>query len=137
MDDHMGDDWFGPDAATFGDRVAGAREQAGMTQTELAKRLGVKKSTLNGWEQDLSEPRANKLQMMAGMLNVSITWLLTGEGEGSALPADVGLADETPGDLSQILRDLQGIRVELRAVTERTAKLEKRLRNAIGTRTYE
>ena len=35
------EDWFGPDAATFGDRVAGAREAAGMTQAQLARRLGV------------------------------------------------------------------------------------------------
>ena len=57
-------DWYGPDAATFGDRVAGAREVAAMTQAQLARRLGVKKATLLGWEQDLSEPRANKLSMM-------------------------------------------------------------------------
>ena len=35
-------DWYGPEAATFGDRVAAAREQTGMTQAMLAKRLGVR-----------------------------------------------------------------------------------------------
>ena len=79
-------DWYGPETATFGDRVAGAREAAGMTQSQLARLLGVKKSTLIGWEDDISEPRANKLQMMAGLLNVSIMWLLTGEGDGTANP---------------------------------------------------
>jgi len=64
-------DWFGPESATFGDRVAGAREAAGMTQAQLARRLGIKKTTLSGWEQDLSEPRANRLSMMAGLVNVS------------------------------------------------------------------
>jgi transcriptional regulator with XRE-family HTH domain len=58
-------DWYGPDAATFGDRVAGAREATGMSQAELARRLGVKKATVIGWEDDISEPRANKLSMMA------------------------------------------------------------------------
>jgi len=79
-------DWFGPNMATFGDRVAGAREAAGMSQSQLARRLGVKKSTLSAWEQDLSEPRANKLSMMAGLVNVSIMWLLTGEGDGMTGP---------------------------------------------------
>ena len=42
-------DWFGPEAATFGDRVAGARENAGMSQIELSRRLGVKLVTLQSW----------------------------------------------------------------------------------------
>ncbi len=137
MDEHLNDDWFGPDAATFGDRVAGAREQAQMTQAELAKRLGVKKSTLNGWEQDLSEPRANKLQMMAGMLNVSIMWLLTGEGEGMSAPDDLLGAEDIPADMAHILRELQDIRLEMRASAERAARLEKRLRTMIGAHSGE
>ena len=42
-------DWFGPDAATFGDRVLGAREKSGMTQVQLSRRLGIKLSTLQAW----------------------------------------------------------------------------------------
>jgi len=118
-------DWYGPEAATFGDRVAGAREAAGMTQAQLARRPGVKKTTVRGWEEDLSEPRANKLSMMAGLLNVSIMWLLTGEGEGMDGPA--GEVSETQ-DLSGILAELRAIRTEMRANAERAARLEKRLR---------
>ena len=49
-------DWYGPDAATFGDRVVGAREFSGMTQLELSRRLGIKLTTLQAWEEDRSEP---------------------------------------------------------------------------------
>lgn len=118
-------DWFGPDAATFGDRVAGAREATGMTQAQLARRLGVKKATLSAWEQDLSEPRANKLSMMAGLVNVSIMWLLTGEGDGMSGPA--GDVQGAP-NFSGILAELREIRAQMRANTERTARLEKKLR---------
>lgn len=118
-------DWYGPDAATFGDRVAGAREATGMTQAQMARRLGVKKATVTGWENDLSEPRANKLSMMAGLLNVSIMWLLTGEGEGMAAPADD--ASELQ-DLNAVLAELRAIRADMRANAERAARLEKRLR---------
>lgn len=118
-------DWYGPEAATFGDRVAGAREAADMTQAQLARRLGVKKTTVRGWEEDLSEPRANKLSMMAGLLNVSIMWLLTGEGEGTASPA---VETTEAQDLSAILAELRAIRSEMRANAERAARLEKRLR---------
>jgi len=118
-------DWFGPDTATFGDRVSGAREATGMTQAQLARRLGVKKATLSSWEDDLSEPRANKLSMMAGLVNVSIMWLLTGEGDGMSGPADD--AQDGP-DFSGILAELREIRATMRANTERTARLEKKLR---------
>lgn len=118
-------DWYGPDAATFGDRVAGARDVAGMNQAQLARRLGVKKSTLSSWEEDLSEPRANKLSMMAGLLNVSIKWLITGEGDGMSLPGDEIIV---PSDFSDILSELHEIRGEMRKNTERTARLEKKLR---------
>ncbi|TLP57545.1 helix-turn-helix transcriptional regulator [Parasedimentitalea maritima] len=118
-------DWYGPDAATFGDRVAGAREVAGMSQAQLARRLGIKKSTLLGWEQDLSEPRANKLSMMAGVLNVSIKWLITGEGEGMSQPIDEMVV---VGDFSEILNELREIRTEMRNGADRTARLEKKIR---------
>ncbi|WP_298936710.1 helix-turn-helix transcriptional regulator [uncultured Ruegeria sp.] len=118
-------DWYGPDAATFGDRLAGAREAAGMTQSQIARRLGVKKATIAAWENDLSEPRANRLSMMAGMVNVSIVWLLTGEGEGTDAPLD---ADDTNLDLAGAVAELRAIRGEMRASSERAARLEKKLR---------
>lgn len=118
-------DWYGPESATFGDRVAGAREATGMTQAQLARRLGVKKVTLVGWENDMSEPRANRLSMMAGILNVSIMWLLTGEGEGTSSPADEVVAAPAFGE---VLAELREIRAAMRANTERTARLEKKLR---------
>lgn len=121
-------DWYGPDAATFGDRVAAAREAAGMSQAQLARRLGIKKSTLAAWEQDLSEPRANKLTMMAGVLNVSMSWLLTGEGEGMPEPAS---GDLEAGDFAVVLKELRELRGEMRSNAERAARLEKRLRSLL------
>ncbi|MEW2913786.1 helix-turn-helix transcriptional regulator [Leisingera sp. JC11] len=118
-------DWYGPDAATFGDRVAAAREAAGMTQGQLARRIGVKKSTLSAWERDLSEPRANKLTMLAGLLNVSMSWLLTGEGEGMTEPAPLELE---AGDFTSVLNELRSLRSEMRQNAERAARLEKKLR---------
>ncbi|CUH87273.1 HTH-type transcriptional regulator ImmR [Phaeobacter sp. CECT 5382] len=121
-------DWFGPEAATFGDRVAAAREAADMTQAQLARRLGVKKSTLMGWEQDLSEPRANKLSMVSGLLNVSMSWLLTGEGEGMSEPNEL---DVEVGDFAGVLQELRSLRNEMRNNSERAARLEKKLRTLV------
>ncbi|MFB9149579.1 helix-turn-helix domain-containing protein [Roseovarius ramblicola] len=116
--------WFDPEATTFGDRVAGARERAGMSQGELAKRLGVKLKTLKGWEEDLSEPRANKLSMMAGLLNVSLLWLLSGEGDGPDSPE---MGDLDP-DITGLLTEIRDIRTQIAYSTDRLGRLEKTLR---------
>jgi transcriptional regulator with XRE-family HTH domain len=52
-----------------------------LTTSQLARRLGIKTETLHDWETDRSEPRSNRLLTLAGVLNVSPTWLLTGAGE--------------------------------------------------------
>jgi len=122
-------DWYGPDAATFGDRVAAARESSGMTQGQLARRMGVKKSTLIGWEQDLSEPRANKLSTLSGILNVSMSWLLTGEGDELSAPNEDTLGE----DMAAIARELRSLREDLRQQAERAGRLEKSLRRLVAT----
>lgn len=118
-------DWYGPDAATFGDRVAAAREQAGMTQSQLAKRMGIKLKTLKDWEQDLSEPRANRLSMMAGLLNVSIMWLLNGEGEGVSNPEEDSAI--TP-EINDILVEIREMKATMKGQAEKLGRLEKKLR---------
>lgn len=122
MDETEG--WYGPDMATFGDRVAAAREAASMSQKDLAKRLGIRTSTLKGWEDDLSEPRANRLSMMAGLLNVSVMWLINGEGEGMESPPD---SSEINGSLRDVLTEMRELRMDLKARSEHIARLEKRL----------
>lgn len=124
----MTDSYYSDTAATFGDRVAAARETLGLDQAELARRLGVKAQTIASWEADRSEPRANKLQMLAGMLNVSMIWLMTGVGEGVAPPDEKA----TDHNLDSILSELRETRMAQMRVAERLARLEKRLRQASG-----
>lgn len=127
-------DWYSAEAATFGDRVAGAREQAGMTQKQLAKRLGVRLATLRAWEDDLSEPRANRLSMMAGLLNVSMMWLMTGEGDGLDAPVDTDTEDH---DMRKLLIELRDLRTDLIGRAEQVGRLEKRLRGLMEKPTYD
>lgn len=118
-------DWYSDETATFGDRVAGARETLGIGQVELAKRLGVKLKTLKAWEEDLNEPRANKLQMLSGVLNVSIMWLLTGEGQGVSGPVD---ASVLPMDVTDILGEIRSLQNQITDTATRLGALEQRLR---------
>ena len=122
------DGWFSNEAATFGDRVAAARDALGMSQSDLSKRLGVKLKTVKGWEDDVAEPRANKLQMLSGVLNVSLMWLLNGEGDGLEGPdGEV----EIPGDIAALLIEMRELKGEMKASSDRMGRLEKRLRAAL------
>lgn len=133
---HQG--WFSEEQATLGDRLAAAREAAGLSQTQLATRLGVRARTLRSWESDLAEPRANRLQMLAAMLGVSLRWLLSGEGEGVSPPVLSEAADDEVRDkarteaLTRSLAELRGFRAELLAMAERAGQIEKRLRVQLG-----
>ena len=120
-------DWFSPETTTFGDRLSGAREQAGLTQDDLARNIGVKLKTLRNWENDISEPRANRLSMMAGLLNVSLSWLLNGQGDGPATPDAGDLSDEA----TDILNEMREIQAQVSAFSDRLVLLEARLRAAL------
>ncbi|MGJ8621497.1 MAG: helix-turn-helix domain-containing protein [Yoonia sp.] len=121
-------DWFGEDKATFGDRLAAAREASGLTQAGLAGKLGVKRNVIVGWEEDLKEPRANRLQMLSGILGVSITWLLTGAGDGPSAPEDEAALTE---DVLDLLAQMRALRGEITQAADKLARLEKRLRKAL------
>ena len=118
--------WYGEDVATFGDRLEAARRNANLSQRELAKHIGIKNSTLQNWEDDVTEPRANKLNTLAGMLNVSLMWLINGEGDGLEV-SDENSVSET--NLAAALIEIRERRVQMMHSANRLAKLEKRLRN--------
>ena len=127
MEENDDKNWFADDAATFGDRLAAARAARNMDQKALARRLGVAIKTLEGWENDLREPRANKLQMLAGVLNVSLSWLLTGEGD------DVDdVEDADPINVSDILTEMRLLRTQMQRASEKLGVLEKRLKKAVS-----
>lgn len=128
MEDFQDADYFGNESATFGDRVHAAREAIGLDQAGFARKLGVKLKTVRAWEEDLAEPRANKLQMMAGLMNVSVMWLLTGEGDGLTGPVDTS---DIPSDVNDILIEMRRARAESQRLTDRIGLLEKRLSEVV------
>ena len=125
QDDPAEAGWFSEAAATFGDRLAGAREAAGLSQRDLAQRLGVRLKTVAAWEDDAMDPRANRLQMLAGLLGVSIRWLLTGEGDGLDKPSDQRLL--SPG-AQEALAELDRLRAATAMLAADIGQVERRLR---------
>ena len=122
------DGWYSNEAATFGDRVAAAREVLGLSQEDLARKLGVKLKTVQGWENDISEPRANKLQMLSGVLNVTLMWLLNGEGDGISAPHE---EPQISGDVGDLLAEMRQLKTTIGQAADTLQSLEKRLRKAL------
>ncbi len=107
-------------ADTLGGRIGYARDSQNLSTAQLARRIGVTTKTLHGWETDSSAPRSNRLLMLAGLLNVSPTWLLTGAGES---PVE-GL-DET--EMMHIRDSVERMRQQVLTVVEELEQLEARL----------
>ncbi len=66
---------------SLGHRIAEARATKRLSLEQMAQKAGITAETLGDWEAGAAEPRPNKMQMLAGVLGVSMSWLLTGEGE--------------------------------------------------------
>jgi transcriptional regulator with XRE-family HTH domain len=127
MPDVTEESWYAEEIATFGDRLAAAREAQGLSTEDLAARLGVKARTVQQWEDDAKEPRGNRLQMMSGMLGVSMMWLMTGVGPGVPAP------DDTEGkDLPRLLGDLRGLHREASRLASRISAIETRVERLIA-----
>lgn len=63
---------------SFGSRLREARKNAGLTQQELANKIGTAKSTIAGYEKDAREPDVMKIWEIIKVLNISGEWLLGG-----------------------------------------------------------
>ena len=61
---------------SVGHRIAQARRKAGLTQVELAKRLGVTQQAITFWERQAPAPRAEMLSKLSEVLDISIDELL-------------------------------------------------------------
>lgn len=117
------ENWFDDGVATFGDRLEAARQAAGLTVEDLATRLGVRVRTVRSWEANEFEPRANRLQMLAGMLSVSLTWLMTGKGPGVNGEQTSSLSDSA----LSALRQLADLRAQMQNLSQQMLLAERRL----------
>lgn len=71
------------DFKLFAERVKEARKRAGLSQAELAEKLGVGQNTVSNYENTTgskgSAPKLETAAKMAEVLDVSLDWLVGGE----------------------------------------------------------
>ncbi|HIV34051.1 MAG TPA: helix-turn-helix domain-containing protein [Candidatus Blautia intestinigallinarum] len=61
---------------TFGSMIAEFRKKKGMTQVELAEKMGVTDKAVSKWERDLSFPDVNTIPRLAEIFNVTVDELM-------------------------------------------------------------
>lgn len=61
----------------LGEFIVGARTRAGIDQSELATRVGVKQQTISRWENGKVRPNVGVISRLAGALNVPVNELKT------------------------------------------------------------
>ncbi len=61
---------------SIGERIKQARKASGLTQTELAKKVGIGQDRVARWEKGVIAPASNHLTMLAHVFNCTTDWLL-------------------------------------------------------------
>ncbi len=109
-----------PDNDTFGGRLSRTRDAQGLTTTQLARRVGVPRKTIEQWESDRSEPGVERLSLLAGVLDVNMLWLL--HGVGDAPEDDIG-----PDPLAAVTAQLE----RLKRMHEDTGRIIERVQREL------
>ena len=89
---------------TLGDRIRHARERVGLSQIELARRIGLSKNAMNSIEAGDADPRASRIVAIAQELGVSTDALLLGQ-------AATGSREPTPPAKRQRTRHAAAVAV--------------------------
>ena len=78
----------------FGPRIKHLRTQKGMTQLELAKRLGVSKTIMSAYETGLRKRSYDVLMEIVLFFNVSMNWMFD-SGDGNINLAKIDISNLT------------------------------------------
>lgn len=78
----------------FSERIKELRNQAGITQDDIAEKLGISRTAVTMWESGKSRPRLDKLEQLAGILKTTPFYLLN--GEQSPLPPNALPIEQSP-----------------------------------------
>ena len=79
------------------DRIKFLREQKNYTQTDLAKKLGITRSSVNAWELGISVPSTQYIVELSNIFSVSTDYLL-----GVQKTSSIDISGLTQGDIEMI-----------------------------------
>ena len=88
---------------SLGENIGQLRRRQGLSQEQLADRLGVSRQSVSKWEAGVSTPELGKLIAMADLFQVSLDQLVRGSEPYPSSPADDALLEEL-GEIRRSLR---------------------------------
>jgi transcriptional regulator with XRE-family HTH domain len=91
----------------FGERLAAARQQLGLSQAQVAEKLGVTQQSYAGWERRETALKPEHLIRLAEILNVTVDYLLGKENARRRGGGPVGKARRVFEEVSKLPRNRQ------------------------------
>ena len=95
----------------FINRLKSVMAEHKITQTELAKRTGIRQSSISDWLNNRYEPKQDKVYLLANALNVSPAWLLGYDESDTSNPANGYYDDPEAAEFAEYLRTRPGARM--------------------------
>ena len=112
-------------------RLKALRKEKGLTQQDVADRLGVNKQTVSGYERGVRKPDFERLDALAELFDVSIAYLVGSQDERGEYPkhGDADVILETARPSSDLERDRARV---LQAYIDATAEIQEAVRRVLG-----
>lgn len=123
---------------TFGEKLKSLRRQAGMSQEQLAEKLGVSRQAVTKWETDGGIPDIENIMAVSALFDISIDELFSNE-RGTKRPAEYLFESVTEYDIDEpkrydmkfggakqfVLSGYEGEKIRVRLASNTISTLQK------------
>ena len=123
---------------TFAEKLKSIRKQTGMSQEQLAEKLGVSRQAVTKWETDAGIPDIENIMAISALFDISIDELLSNE-KGAKKPTDYLYESITEYDIDEpkrydmkfggakqfLLSGYEGEKIRIRMASNSLSTLQK------------
>ncbi|KJS84435.1 MAG: DNA-binding protein [Peptococcaceae bacterium BICA1-8] len=118
---------------SLGEKLLDLRKKAGLSQEDVADKLGVSRQTVSKWETDQTVPELIKAKLLSQLYNISYDYLISGSPLGGDITSIEMIVDEIDWTSAwskkyPILATYQGMQ-GINAYSEKISKLYNDCKN--------